>query len=64
MDYLGVILEKGITHMDPIKIAGIKNWPMHQPKLRTSDPFWVFAIFTDHLFEDLHTLHRPLNELT
>jgi hypothetical protein len=27
MDYLGVILEKGITHMDPVKITGIKNWP-------------------------------------
>jgi hypothetical protein len=27
MDYLGVILEKGIMRMDPIKIAGIKNWP-------------------------------------
>jgi hypothetical protein len=28
MDYLGVILEKGIMHMDPVKITGIKNWPM------------------------------------
>jgi hypothetical protein len=28
MDYLGVILEKGIMHMDPLKIPGIKNWPM------------------------------------
>ena len=27
IDYLGVILEKGITRMDPTKIAGIKNWP-------------------------------------
>src|SRR6202020_2692519 len=27
IDYLGVILEKGVTHMDPIKVAGIKNWP-------------------------------------
>ncbi|SRR6266702_2655730 len=27
MDYLGVILEKGVTHMDPVKIAGVKNWP-------------------------------------
>ncbi len=27
MDYLGVILEKGVTRMDPVKIAGIKNWP-------------------------------------
>jgi hypothetical protein len=27
IDYLGVIIEKGMTHMDPIKIARIKNWP-------------------------------------
>jgi len=28
MDYLGVILEKGVTRMDPVKIAGIKGWQM------------------------------------
>jgi hypothetical protein len=28
IDYLGVIIEKGMTCMDPIKIAGIKNWPI------------------------------------
>ncbi len=28
MDYLGVILEKGVTHMDPVKIAGINTWPV------------------------------------
>jgi hypothetical protein len=27
IDYLGDIIEKGITRMDPVKIAGIKNWP-------------------------------------
>ncbi len=27
MDYLGVILEKGVTRMDPVKIAGIDAWP-------------------------------------
>jgi hypothetical protein len=27
IDHLGVIIEKGMTHMDPVKIAGIKNWP-------------------------------------
>ena len=27
IDYLGVILEKGVTRMDPAKIASIKNWP-------------------------------------
>ena len=27
MDYLGVILGRGVTHMDPVKISGIKDWP-------------------------------------
>jgi len=27
MDYLGVILEKGVTCMDPVKIARIDTWP-------------------------------------
>ena len=27
MDYLGVILEKGVTCMDLVKIAGIDTWP-------------------------------------
>ena len=28
MDYLGVILEKGVTRMDPAKIAGVDMWPV------------------------------------
>jgi hypothetical protein len=28
VDYLGLILEKGVTHMDPAKIKGIANWPI------------------------------------
>jgi hypothetical protein len=27
IDCLGLILEKGVTRMDPIKISGIKDWP-------------------------------------
>jgi hypothetical protein len=27
IDYLGVILEKGVTRMDPVKISGINDWP-------------------------------------
>ena len=27
IDYLGLILEKGVTHMDPTKVEGIKKWP-------------------------------------
>ncbi len=28
VDYLGVILEKGVTCMDPVKISGIADWPI------------------------------------
>src|SRR6266702_782175 len=28
MDYLGVILEKGVTHMDPLKMGCINIWPV------------------------------------
>ena len=27
IDYLGVILDGGVTCMDPIKIKGIRDWP-------------------------------------
>ena len=27
VDYLGLILEEGIMHIDPAKIAGIATWP-------------------------------------
>ena len=27
IDYLGVILERGVTRMDPVKVAGVRNWP-------------------------------------
>ena len=27
MDYLGLILEKGVTRMDPAKVTGVKTWP-------------------------------------
>ena len=28
IDYLGLILEEGVTRMDPAKVAGIATWPM------------------------------------
>jgi hypothetical protein len=56
MDYLGVILEKGITRMDPIKIAGIKNWPT-PTKVKDIRSFLGFCNFYRPLFEDLRTSH-------
>ena len=55
MDYLGIIIEKGMTRMDPVKVEGIRNWP-RPTKVKDIRSFWVFATSTDPLSEDLHTL--------
>ena len=44
INYLGVILEKGVTHMDPVKISGIKDWLM-PTKVRDVHSFLGFCNF-------------------
>jgi hypothetical protein len=63
MDYLGVILEKGITRMDPIKIAGIKNWPT-PTKVKDIRSFLGFCNFYWPFIRGFTHIARPLNELT
>jgi hypothetical protein len=63
MDYLGVILEKGITCMDPIKIAGIKNWPT-PTKVKDIRSFLGFCNFYRPFIRGFAHVARPLNELT
>jgi hypothetical protein len=63
MDYLGVILEKGITRMDPIKIAGIKNWPT-PTKVKDIRSFLGFCNFYRPFIRGFAHIARPLNELT
>jgi hypothetical protein len=60
MDYLGVILEKGITHMDPVKIAGIKNWPM-PTKVKDIRSFLGFCKFYRPFIRGFAHIARPLN---
>jgi hypothetical protein len=62
IDYLGVIIEKGMTHMDPIKIAGIKNWPM-PTKVKDVHSFLGFCNFYQPFIQGFAHLARPLNEL-
>jgi hypothetical protein len=63
MDYLGVILEKGLMHMDPIKIAGIKNWPT-PTKVKDIRSFLGFCNFYQPFIQGFAHIARPLNELT
>jgi hypothetical protein len=44
IDYLGVILEKGMTRMDPIKIARIRDWPT-PTKVKDIQSFLGFCKF-------------------
>ena len=63
IDYLGVIIEKGMTHMDPIKIAGIKNWPK-PTKVKDVQSFLGFCNFYRPFIRGFAHIAKPLNELT
>jgi hypothetical protein len=63
IDYLGVIIEKGMTRMDPVKIAGIKNWPT-PTKVKDVRSFLGFCNFYRPFIQGFAHLARPLNELT
>jgi hypothetical protein len=63
IDYLGVIIEKGMTHMDPVKIAGIKNWPT-PTKVKDVSSSLGFCNFYRPFIQGFAHLARPLNELT
>jgi hypothetical protein len=63
IDYLGVIIEKGMTRMDPVKITGIKNWPI-PTKVKDVRSFLGFCNFYRPFIQGFAHLAHPLNELT
>ena len=63
IDYLGVILEKGVTHMDLVKIAGLKNWPT-PTKVKDIHSFLGFCNFYRAFIKGFLSIERPLNALT
>jgi hypothetical protein len=63
VNYLGVILEEGVTRMDPIKIAGIKDWPIPK-KVKDIRSFLGFCNFYRSFIRGFAHLARPLNLLT
>jgi hypothetical protein len=63
IDYLGVILEKGVTCMDPVKISGIKDWPT-PTTVKDVRSFLGFCNFYRPFIRGFATVACPLNELT
>jgi hypothetical protein len=62
IDYLGVILEKGVTRMDPVKISGINDWPTPRT-VKDVHSFLGFCNFYRPFIRGFATVARPLNEL-
>ena len=63
VDYLGLILEEGVTRMDPAKVAGIANWPT--PKsVKQVQSFLGFCNFYRPFIYQFSHIAKPLNELT
>ena len=63
MDYLGIIIEKGMTCMDPVKIEGIRNWP-RPVKVKDIRSFLGFCNFYRPFIRGFAQITRPLNKLT
>ena len=63
VDYLGLILEKGVMHMDPIKIQGIANWPT-PTSIKQVRSFMGFCNFYRPFIFQFSHIAQPLNQLT
>ncbi len=63
MDYLGVILEKGVTRMDPAKIAGVNMWPIPKNATEVRKALGFFNFYRPFI-KDFAFIARPLHKLT
>ena len=63
MDYLGIIIEKGMTRMGPVKVEGIRNWP-RPTKVKDIHSFLGFCNFYRPFIRGFAHIARPLNKLT
>ncbi len=63
MDYLGVILEKGVTRMDPAKITGVDMWPVPKTTTEVQKALGFFNFYCPFI-KDFASIARPLHKLT
>ena len=63
MEYLGLILSQGMMAMDPIKVAGVCDWPVpcNVTEIRS---FLVFINIYHQFIDDFSHIAQPLNQLT
>ncbi|SJL13410.1 uncharacterized protein ARMOST_16853 [Armillaria ostoyae] len=62
-EYLGVIISEGSIRMDPVKLAGIAEWPV-QTKKKELQSFLGFANFYRRFIKGYSDIVRPMTCLT
>ena len=62
-EYLGLVISENTVAMDPVKVAGVREWPT--PESRTDMQAFVgFVNFYRRFIQDFSTIARPLFNLT
>ena len=63
VEYLGLILSPGQVAMDPVKVAGVRDWP--SPKtVKEVQSFLGFVNFYRRFIENFSHIAHPLHHLT
>lgn len=62
VEYLGYIIKPGRMEMDPVKVAGIAQWPT-PTKLKEVQQFLGFANFYRQFVEHYAEVTKPLDRL-
>jgi len=63
IEYLGLVISENKVAMDPVKVAGVCDWPT--PENRTDvQAFIGFVNFYRRFIQDFSTIARPLFDLT
>src|SRR5882672_10722492 len=63
VEYLGLILSEGHVEMDPVKVAGIRDWPTPR-NVTEVQSFVGFVNFYQWFIQDFSHVAKPLHQLT
>ena len=63
IEYLGMVIEEGQISMDPIKLAGIQDWPIPST-VKQVRLFLGFGNFYQNFISHYSNIAKPLNDLT
>src|SRR5882724_11627761 len=61
--YLSLILSEGCMEMDPVKVAGVRDWPTPR-NVTEVQSFVGFINFYRHFIQDFSHVTKPLHQLT